>query len=84
MGYGAVLNLLAFVRVRSAELQRIRDELQIAGETSVRDVQVGRTEFVDVQWGDYFRLLHECSKSAALGATAKRVREAKQRHATIK
>jgi len=84
LAHGPLLHLLKFVRVRPAELERIREELWLKRETLVRDVQVGPAEFIDLQWGTYFELLHECSKSAALGGAARRAREAKQRYTSFK
>ena len=81
ISYSALLSLLDFIKVRPAELQRIRDELWIHAETSIHDVQVGPTEFPDIVWGQYFQLLHECSKSAALREAAKRATEAKRKYA---
>jgi hypothetical protein len=82
LGHGALLRLLDFVRVRPAERKRILDELHITGEAIIHDVQVGPTEFVDLLWGNYFKLLHQCSKSAILAATARRAREAKESYAS--
>jgi hypothetical protein len=82
LNYGTLLPLLDFIKVRPAELERIRSEIWIRSETMVRDVQVGPSEFGDVQWGLYFQLLHECSKSFALGAAARRAREAKLKYAS--
>lgn len=80
LGQPSLLQLLGFIKVRPAELGRIRNDLWIKGETIVRDVQVGPEEFEDALWGGYFQLLHECSRSAALSAGAARAREAKQRY----
>jgi hypothetical protein len=75
-----VLSLLSFIKVRPAEEKRINEELFIKGESSVRDVQVGPGEFADPVWGNYFEILHRCSKNAALAAAAARAREARAQY----
>lgn len=82
LNYGSLLQLFDFIKIRPAELERIKDEIRITSEAIVTDVQVGSSEFGDVLWGRYFEVLHNCSKGFALGAAARRAREAKQRYAS--